>query len=74
MPRRLAHCEELGRLIAQTNGAITTVLDRDLVLIPIPSLQPNLIGFVHVQIMRATMPSVSTYMQLNFIVVKIQAF
>ncbi|HEY7078963.1 MAG TPA: hypothetical protein VH500_04630 [Nitrososphaeraceae archaeon] len=61
---------EVGRLIAQTNGVITTVLDRDLVLILIPSVQPNLDGFVHVQITRATMPSASMYMQLNFIVAK----
>ena len=35
--------------------------------IPIPSLRLNLDGFVHVQILRATMPSASMYMQLNII-------
>jgi len=33
----------------------------------IPSMQPNLDGFVHVQIMHATTPSVSMHTQLNFI-------
>jgi hypothetical protein len=33
-------------------------------------MHPNLDGFAHVQIMRATMPSASMYMQLNIIVAK----
>jgi hypothetical protein len=27
MPRQLVHCEELGRLIAQTSGAISMIDD-----------------------------------------------
>lgn len=42
------------------------VLDRHLVTTLTPSLQQNLDGPVHVQIMRVIMPSASMYMQLNF--------
>ena len=48
------------------------VLDQNLVIMPILSSQTNLDGFVHVQIMRATTPSASTYKQLNSIVVKVK--
>jgi hypothetical protein len=44
------------------------LLNQQLVTTHIPSLQLNLDGLAHVQIMRATMPSASMYMQLNFIV------
>jgi hypothetical protein len=80
MPRQLVNREELGKLLAQTSGAITTivthivVLNRHLVTTIIPSLHQNQDGFVRVQIMRATMPSASMYMQLNFIVVRAEHF
>lgn len=44
--------------------------DQNLATILITLLQPNQDGLVHVQILHATMPSASTYMQLNIIVVK----
>jgi hypothetical protein len=46
------------------------ISDRHLVTTLIPLLQLNLDGLVHVQIMCATMPSASTFMQLNIIAVK----
>jgi hypothetical protein len=48
------------------------VSDQYLVTTLIPSLHPNLNGFVPAQIMRATMPNASMYMQLNIIAVKAQ--
>jgi len=61
-----------GKLIAKTNGAILMINESNYIVKStsgdktIPSLHPNLGGFVHVQIMRATMPSTSMYIQLNF--------
>jgi hypothetical protein len=48
--------------------------DQRLVTTFIPSLHPNLGGFVHAPIMHSTMPSVSMYVQLNFIVIKTRHF
>ena len=80
MPKRSVNREGQGRLIAQTSGAISMINESSYNarsksgLILITSLQPNLNGYVHVQIIRATMPSVSMYMQLNITVVKARLF
>ena len=81
MSRQLVNREELGKLIIQTRVAISMINESNYVLRSksgfttlIPSLQPNLDGFVHVQIMLVTMPSASTYMQLNYIAVKTRHF
>jgi hypothetical protein len=73
MSRQLVNREELGRLIARTNGTISKIDESNYVVRStsgklIPSLHLNQDGFVHVQIMRATTPSASISMQLNFIV------
>jgi hypothetical protein len=78
--KQLVNREELGKLIAQTSGAISMInesniwSDRHLATTLIPSLHPNQTGLVHVLNMRAIMPSASMYMQLNFIVVKARHF
>ena len=41
--------------------------ESNLAITLMPSLQLNHGGFVHAQIMLATMPNANTYMQLNFI-------
>jgi len=72
MPRQLVNLEEQGKLIAKTNGAILMINESNYIVKStsgdktIPSLHPNLGGLAHVQIMRATMPSTSMYIQLNF--------
>ena len=72
MSKRLVNREERGKLIAKTSGAILIINESNYIVKStsgdktIPSLHPNLGGFVHVQIMRATMPSTSMYIQLNF--------
>jgi hypothetical protein len=48
--------------------------DRHLVTTRISSLRLHPDGSVHVQIMRATMPSASIYTQLNSMVVKVRVF
>ncbi|HEY7079694.1 MAG TPA: hypothetical protein VH500_08335 [Nitrososphaeraceae archaeon] len=76
----MSNREELGKVIAQTSGAISMINESNYLIRSIsgdntiPSLQPNLDGFVHVQIMCATMPSASIYTQLNFIEVKKRHF
>jgi AICAR transformylase/IMP cyclohydrolase PurH len=73
MPRQLVNREELGKLIAQTSGTITMISESNYnvrsksVITHVPSLQLNQVGFVHVQIIHAIMPSASIYMQLNSI-------
>jgi hypothetical protein len=78
MPIQPVNREELGKLIAQTSGTISMINEsnyksnRNLVTTLIQSLQPILNGPFHTQILRATMPSASMYMQLNIIVVKVR--
>ena len=69
----LRNREEQGKHIAQTSGAISMIDDSHYSVrsrsgfIHTTSLQPNADGFVRVQIMLATMPSASMYMQWNSI-------
>ena len=73
MSKRLVNREELGKLIAQTSGAISMINESNYSVrsksgeLLIASLQLNHGGLVHVQIMRAIMPSASICLQLNFI-------
>jgi hypothetical protein len=76
MSKRLVNREELGKLIAQTSGAILMITESNYKVRSTSGNNTytvtllNQDGFVHAQIMRATMPSASMYMQLNFIIVK----
>lgn len=66
MPKQLVNREDLGRLIAQTSGTVSMINESNYsVRSSYGKVKPNLDGLVHVQIMRATMPSASMYMQLN---------
>ena len=50
----------------------TILSDQNLATTLTMSMQSRLDGFVHVQITLATTPSVSTYMQSNYIIVKMR--
>ena len=66
-------------MIAQTSGAILMINESNYTVRSKSGfniynvIQPNLDGFVHVQIMRAILPSASTYMQLNFIATELKS-
>ena len=72
MPRQLVNREEIGKLIAENNGAILMINESNYIVKSTSGNNTYTViatpsgGFVHVQIIRATMPSASTYMQLNF--------
>jgi len=71
MPKRLVNREELGKIIVQTSGAISMITESNYIVrstsgnntYTVTATNPG--RFVHVQIMRTTMPSAS--MQLNSI-------
>jgi len=78
MSTELVNLEEQGRRIARISGAISMINESSYIVRSKSRYDTyNIIAtkserVVHVQIMLVTMPSASTYLQLNFIAIEVR--